>query len=100
MKITFVFFVAAMLSKSTEFADVVRTTILAAAHVLVLVASSDLGGALLFFVTYLVMLYVATKKPLYFWLAWGPVRWQRSSAIICLPMCGSGCWPGQTLSAS
>lgn len=28
--------------------------------------SSDLGGALLFFVTYLVMLYVATKKPLYF----------------------------------
>lgn len=66
VKITFVFFVAAMLSKSTEFADIVRTTILAAAHVLVLAVSSDLGGALLFFVTYLVMLYVATKKPLYF----------------------------------
>lgn len=31
VKITFVFFVAAMLSKSTEFADIVRTTILAAA---------------------------------------------------------------------
>ena len=44
----------------------IAPAILAAAHVLVLAVSSDLGGALLFFVTYLVMLYVATKKPLYF----------------------------------
>lgn len=66
VKITFVFFVAARLSKSTAFKDVVLTTIMAASHVLVLVFSRDLGGALLFFVTYLVMLYVAAKKPLYF----------------------------------
>ena len=32
---------------------------------LILVASTDLGGALLFFVTYLVMIYVATKKAVY-----------------------------------
>ena len=66
VKLTFVFFVAARLAGSTEFKDVVLTTVLAALHVLVLVFSTDLGGALLFFVTYLVMLYVATKKKLYF----------------------------------
>ncbi len=66
VKISFVFFAAGRLSKSTAFKDVVMTTIMAALHVIVLVLSKDLGGALLFFVTYLVMLYVATKKPLYF----------------------------------
>ena len=66
VKIIFVFFVASMLSKSTEFIDVVKVSVLAGAHVLVLVAEKDLGGALIFFVTYIVMLYVATAKPLYF----------------------------------
>lgn len=66
VKISFVFFVAARLSKSTVFKDVVLTTIMAGLHVIVLVLSRDLGGALLYFVTYLVMLYVATKNPLYF----------------------------------
>ena len=65
VKLTFVFFVAARLAKSTEFKDVVLTTILAGLHVLVLVFSRDLGGALLFFITYLIMLYTAAKKPLY-----------------------------------
>jgi len=65
VKISFVFFVAARLAKSKEFRDVVFTTILAALHVVVLVLSTDLGGALLFFVTYLVMLYVATGKASY-----------------------------------
>ena len=66
VKLTFVFFAAARLAGSTEFKDVVLTTVLAGLHVLVLVFSTDLGGALLFFVTYLVMLYVATKKRRYF----------------------------------
>ncbi|MCI8598757.1 MAG: FtsW/RodA/SpoVE family cell cycle protein [Lachnospiraceae bacterium] len=66
IKISFVFFVAARLAKSTVFKEVVLTTILAALHVIVLVLSKDLGGALLFFVTYLVMLYVATRKKIYF----------------------------------
>lgn len=65
VKILFVFYVAGRFAKSTEFKDVVVTTIFAAAHVLILVASTDLGGALLFFVTYLVMIYVATKKAVY-----------------------------------
>ena len=41
------------------------TTALAAFHVLILVASKDLGAALIIFVVYLAMLYVATRQPLY-----------------------------------
>lgn len=65
VKIIFVFFVAASLKKSTDFKNVAITTVIAAAHVLILVASTDLGAALIFFVVYLVMLYVATRQPLY-----------------------------------
>lgn len=66
VKITFVFFVASRLAKSTKFRDLAWTTAVAALHVVILVLSRDLGGALIFFVAYLIMLYVATKKPLYF----------------------------------
>lgn len=66
IKILFVFFVAGMLYDSTDFKQVCITTVFAAAHVLILVASKDLGGALIFFITYLVMLYVATRKLFYF----------------------------------
>jgi len=66
VKIIFVFFVAGMLYQSCDFKQVVITSIVAAAHVIMLVASKDLGGALIFFVVYLVMLYVATAQPLYF----------------------------------
>jgi cell division protein FtsW (lipid II flippase) len=66
VKILFVFFVAGMLHETTNFKQVCITTVVAAAHVLILVASKDLGGALIFFVTYLAMLYVATRKILYF----------------------------------
>ena len=66
IKIIFVFFVACMLHQNTEFKQVCITTVIAAVHVLILVASRDLGGALIFFITYLVMLYVATRKTFYF----------------------------------
>lgn len=66
VKIIFVFFVASRLhKKSAEFKDHVITTAIAAAYVLILVLSRDLGSAVVFFVTYVIMLYVATKKPLY-----------------------------------
>ena len=65
VKIVFVFFVAASLKKSLEFRNIVITTALAAFHVLILVVSKDLGAALIIFVVYLVMLYVATHQPLY-----------------------------------
>lgn len=66
IKILFVFFVAARLSASIEFKDLILTTAVAALHVLILVASKDLGGALIFFIVYLVMLYVATRTLGYF----------------------------------
>lgn len=65
VKIVFVFFVASSFKKSVEFRDIVITTALAAFHVLILVVSKDLGAALIIFVVYLVMLYVATHQILY-----------------------------------
>lgn len=65
VKIVFVFFVASSFKLSLEFKNIVITTALAAFHVLILVASKDLGAALIIFVVYLVMLYVATRQPLY-----------------------------------
>lgn len=62
VKITFVFFVAGMLRSDTSFKNVVITTVVAAIHVLILVLSKDLGNALVFFVAYLVMVYVATNQ--------------------------------------
>ena len=66
IKIVFVFFLAAALQQEPDFGRVCKVTVVAAVHVLVLVLSRDLGSALVFFITYLVMVYVATKKPLYF----------------------------------
>ena len=65
VKISFVFFVATMFYRSTDFKTVCVTTVVAAVHVLILVMSKDLGSALLFFVTYLTMLFVATTKWMY-----------------------------------
>ena len=71
IKILFVFFVASMLYHSIEFKQVVITTVLAAAHVIILVLSRDLGSASIFFVTYLVLLYVATRDARYLGLGLG-----------------------------
>lgn len=79
IKIIFVFFVAAMLYvlpkddlskikidfKSYDFRLVLIATTVAAIHVLILILSKDLGNACIFLFTYIVMLYVATRKPIY-----------------------------------
>lgn len=65
VKISFVFFVAARFYQSTKLKDVAITTVVSALHVLILVLSKDLGSALIFFVTYLSMLFVATSNWLY-----------------------------------
>lgn len=71
VKILFVFFVASMLAKSTEFRQIVIATGFAAAQIGVLVLEKDLGGALIFFVIYVTMLYIATRRPLYFFSCLG-----------------------------
>ncbi len=65
VKISFVFFVAAMFYHSTNIFSVAVTSLVTAAHILVLVLSRDLGSALIFFTTYLAMLFVATGNWLY-----------------------------------
>jgi cell division protein FtsW (lipid II flippase) len=65
IKITFVFFMAAILSRDTSFRTVVAATVVAALHVGILVLSTDLGSAVIFFIAYLVIIYVATRNPGY-----------------------------------
>lgn len=65
VKITLVFFMAAKLSRDRSFKSVLVTSIVAAAHVGILVLSTDLGTALVFFVTYIVIVFVATRRPVY-----------------------------------
>lgn len=62
VKISFVFFTASMFYQSLDSKTLFLTTGVAAVHVLILAASKDLGGAFLFFVTYVAMLFVATGK--------------------------------------
>ncbi len=61
VKILFVLFVASCLTKAKDFKAVVKVTCLAALHVIVLVLEKDLGGALIYFIVYLFMLYIATS---------------------------------------
>ncbi|MBQ2577062.1 MAG: FtsW/RodA/SpoVE family cell cycle protein [Lachnospiraceae bacterium] len=65
VKILLVFFIACMLYHRNDLHQVIITGVITALMVLILVASKDLGSALIFFVTFLVMVYVATQKPLY-----------------------------------
>ena len=68
IKITFVFFMAAVLYKDVNFARAAIATAVAALHVGILVFSRDLGSAMIFFVAYLVMIYVSTRKLWLFFL--------------------------------
>lgn len=65
VKLLFIFAVGALLSKAVKFRQIALITIMAAAHVIVLVLEKDLGAALIFFITYIIMLYAATKKAMY-----------------------------------
>jgi len=60
-KVIFVFFVAAALQEKPSFKRVVAISAAAGAHVLLLVYQTDLGGAVIFSMVYLFMLYMATE---------------------------------------
>lgn len=68
VKILFILGIAAFLYKKRKFSTFVFSAIIAALHVLILVLSRDLGSALLFFITYMAMLLVASKNYLYLFL--------------------------------
>ena len=71
IKITFVFFMAALLSRDNSFRSIVTATAVAGLHVGILVLSRDLGSAVVFFAAYLVMVYVASKNAWYLLLGLG-----------------------------
>ena len=65
VKILYVFFMASLLSQTTKFKHIVIISAVAAVHVVIFVAEKDLGAALIYFVTYIFVLYVATTKVQY-----------------------------------
>ncbi|MCM1174008.1 MAG: FtsW/RodA/SpoVE family cell cycle protein [Blautia sp.] len=65
VKILFVFFLAGALYENSGLLRVALTAVLAGIHVLVLVASKDLGSALIFFIVYVFMVYIATRQWIY-----------------------------------
>ncbi len=68
VKLIFVFFVASALYKASGFFEVFTSAVFAAAHVIILVCSRDLGSALIFFVVYVLMVFIATGKVIYLFL--------------------------------
>ena len=68
VKIIFVFAIAGLFAKSAEFKQIVLSAAVAGLHVMILVLSKDLGSAVIFFVVYFAMLYVATKNIGYYLL--------------------------------
>lgn len=66
VKVMFVLSMASLLRIKAGLKQICIVTGLAAAHVLILVLQKDLGGALIFFFTYVFILYAATMQPLLF----------------------------------
>ncbi|MCQ2520380.1 MAG: FtsW/RodA/SpoVE family cell cycle protein [Lachnospiraceae bacterium] len=69
VKILFVFFVAGALAHSTSIWNMMYISVIAALHVLLLVMSRDLGAALIFFVVYVILIFIASRN--YFYLLLG-----------------------------
>jgi len=65
VKIIFAFFIASLLYKAATFREVAISAFLAAVHVLILVASKDLGSSIIFFMGYLFMVLIASRNYLY-----------------------------------
>lgn len=65
VKIIFVFAIASILATQKGLKDVFISAVIAGIHVLLLVASKDLGSAIIFFVVYLCMLFVSTRNYIY-----------------------------------
>ncbi len=71
VKIIFVFFLAAALCESISLKRIISVTVVSAIYVIVLVVSKDLGSALIFFIAFVFMVFIATKN--YWYLFAGAV---------------------------
>ena len=70
-KFLFVFYLASVFRKRVEWKQFLTTGVLSAGLVMLLVLQKDLGSALIFFMTYMVMLYIATSNEFLFFLGMG-----------------------------
>lgn len=66
IKVLFVFYLASALANKPKFKDLIAPVICSGVIVLALVAQTDLGSALIFYMTFLVMIFIATESYLYF----------------------------------
>ena len=64
VKFLYIFYIASVFRKKVELKELIITGGLSAAIVMLLVVQKDLGSALIFFMTYMVMLYNATSNEL------------------------------------
>ena len=62
VKIIFVFFIASLLFEKTNPARIIFSAVMAGGYILILAASKDLGAALIFGITYLLMLFIAANS--------------------------------------
>lgn len=65
VKIPFIFFLAGILWEDASFPRVALSSVVAGMHVIVLVMSRDLGSALIFFIGYVFIVFIATNNYLY-----------------------------------
>ncbi|MCH5343874.1 MAG: FtsW/RodA/SpoVE family cell cycle protein [Acetatifactor sp.] len=65
VKILFLFFLAAALWEDVTFQRIALTAVAAGIHVIVLVVSRDLGSALIFFICFVLVVFIASKNYLY-----------------------------------
>ncbi len=65
VKILFVFFVACMLVKANTFKDLFVNALISAGFMGVLVLEKDLGAAVIFYITYVFLVYLATSRPIF-----------------------------------
>lgn len=66
IKVLFVFYIASATAQNPKFKELVVPVVCCGAIVLALVAQTDLGSALIFYMTFLVMIFIATENYLYF----------------------------------
>lgn len=66
IKVFFVFYLASALAQKPSFKELIVPTVCVGVVVLALVAQTDLGSALIFYMTFLIMLFIATESYLYF----------------------------------
>ena len=70
-KILFLFFMAGALYKAKDIMTLAKVAAVAGVHVIILVLSKDLGSALLFFIVFLALVYIATNNIGYLFMGLG-----------------------------